>query len=415
MTYLLRCIAMLVACWLMAMAALLPDRAEAHFSYADPRIVHIAETEAGEIVILIRMPAPLALLPDDWQGAEDDRVPPFGIRTEVDILLDQTAFRTDEARLDALLLSGLTLWSGDTHIEPVVGRVSAWPDADRPSFGTVKSALKALGQPAPGTDLAYFNSTLDVEFLVPGGSLSAPIRLVSDLGQNFEVMDRFGTVVKLHRASGTETAAMIGVLEAEFDAAQSPMQRLVTIAWIGAEHIYLGFDHLAMILLIAIAAIHWRQALLWASAFTIGHVITLAAGLYGYAPQSAWFIPSVELLIVLSIVLAGMGIVLKRPHVMNWPVLFGIGLIHGYGFASAASEALFSGPVDAMALLAFAVGLELCQLAVYLAILPAIYTLDRIVRSDGLLWRRPVAFCLAAAAGISVVQQVMQATGFSAI
>jgi hypothetical protein len=57
------------------MSDLLPDRADAHFSYADPRIVHIAENDEGGIAILVRMPAPLALLPADWQGAEDTRIP----------------------------------------------------------------------------------------------------------------------------------------------------------------------------------------------------------------------------------------------------------------------------------------------------------------------------------------------------
>jgi hypothetical protein len=301
---------------------------------------------------------------------------------------------------------------GQTTV-PLIGRTKIWLDADRPNFSTVRSALKTLGQPAPSAALPYYDITLDVEFLVPDGALSQTIRLSSGLGRYFQVMDQFGTVVKLHRETGTETQATIGTMDAAFDSVQSPAQRLIAVAWIGAEHIYLGLDHLAMILLIAIAATGWRQALLWASAFTIGHVLTLAAGLYGYAPRAGWFIPSIELLIVLSIVVAGMGVVLKRPHVLNWPVLFSIGLIHGYGFASAASVALFAGEVDAMALAAFATGLEFCQLAVYLLILPVIYALDRAMDQDGWGWKRPVALCLAAAAGVSFLQQLAQASGLS--
>ncbi|WP_299632453.1 HupE/UreJ family protein [uncultured Roseobacter sp.] len=391
----------------------IPDRAAAHFSYSDPRVVHIIETEAGEVAILMRMPAPLALLPGDWQGAADNRLPPFGARVGDQIVLDPRTLRTEEAALHQLLSEGLTIWIDGSNQSATIGRTKLWHDADRPTFGTAKSASKTLDREAPSTLLPYFDTTLDVEFLIADGSLTSPLRITSDLGRNFQVMEQFGTVVKLHRDSGTETRAMIGVLDAEFDGVVTPLQRLVSIAWIGAEHIYLGFDHLAMILLIAIAAISWRQALLWASAFTVGHVVTLAAGLYGYAPQAAWFIPAIELLIVSSIVAAGIAIVLRLPHVMNWPALFVVGLIHGYGFAAAASVALFAGDIDAPALLAFAVGLELCKLVVYLVLLPIIILLDRLVKSNGLRWRMPVALVLAGAASVSVLQQLMQVTGFS--
>ncbi len=402
----------ILAAWALCFM-LLPLPAEAHFSYSDPRVVHIAENEAGQIAVFIRMPAPLALLPADWQGVEETRIPPFGTRTADEILLNPQTLRDEEQAFHRRLSGGMTIWINGLQQSFTVGRTRLWPDADRPTFGTMKSASKTLDRQASQEPLPYFDATLDIEFLLPQGDLDAPIRITSDLGATFQVMDKFGTVVKLHRDTGTETRAMLGILDARFDGLVSPFQRFTSIAWIGAEHIYLGFDHLAMILLIAIAAKSWRQALLWASAFTVGHVVTLAAGLYGYAPHAAWFIPSVELLIVLSIVASGAAIALKLPHVMNWPTLFIIGLIHGYGFAAAASVALFAGDVDVLGLLAFALGLELCQLAVYVALLPIIYVLDQTLKSNELRWRMPVALVLAAAAGVSVIQQLMEVTGFS--
>lgn len=400
------------AAWALCLM-LIPLELKAHFSYSDPRIVHVAETDAGEMAILIRMPAPLALLPQDWRGAEETRLPPFGTRAAGDIMLDPQTLHDEQSAFHKHLSAGLIVWIDGSAKSFTIGRTKLWSDADRPSFGTAKSAFKALDKQSPSMPMMYFDTTLDVEFLLPQSSLDASIHLTSDLGGRFKVMDKFGTVVKLHRDSGTETRAMIGTLDAKFDGVITPWQSFIAVAWIGAEHIYLGLDHLAMILLIAIAATSWRQALMWASAFTVGHVVTLAAGLYGYAPQAVWFIPSVELLIVLPIVAAGAAVALKLPHVLNWPALFVIGLIHGYGFAAAASVVLFTGDVDAAALLAFAIGLELCQLAVYLAILPIIFMLDQTLKSNRLRWRLPVALMLAAAAGISVIQQLMQVTGFS--
>lgn len=392
---------------------LFPQQATAHFSYADPRIVHVAEDAEGEMIILVRMPAPLALLPADWQGETETRLPPFGIGDVGKVLLDQSALRTDEAEFHRLLTEGFSVWVEGVFAELTVMDTKFWLDTDRPTFVTAKSAQKSFEQKAQQAELPYFDSSLDVAYHVSGASLTDPIRIASDLGQTFKVMDRFGTVVKMHRASGTETQAMLGVLHVEFDGSLGPWQRLTSVAWIGAEHIYLGFDHLAMILLIAIAAAHWRQALLWASAFTAGHVLTLAAGLYGFAPQASWFIPLVEILIVSSIVVTGASIAFKLPHVMNWPALFTIGLIHGYGFASAANAALFAGDVELATLAAFAFGMELCQFAIYLAILPLIMLLDRVNFAHVTRWRRPVAFGLAAAAGVSAVQLLIQTTGFS--
>jgi hypothetical protein len=53
----------------------------AHFlTNSNPRIVHVAQTGDEETVILVRMPAPLALLPDDWAGQDDPRLPLFATR-----------------------------------------------------------------------------------------------------------------------------------------------------------------------------------------------------------------------------------------------------------------------------------------------------------------------------------------------
>lgn len=390
----------------------LPHRADAHFSYSDPRIVHVSETDSGGMTILVRMPAPLALLPADWQGSADTRLPPFARRSGAAILLDAEALATGANDFHQILKNGLSVWVDGQPQELQVNRTRFWPDSDRPAFGTAKSALKSLGRTPPDSGLPYFDSTLDVEFLLPDGALDAAIRIESDQGATFRVIEKFGTVVKLYRAGGWETQAMIGVLRADFPGVRTGWQNLAAIALIGAEHIYLGLDHLAMILLIAIAASGWRQALVWASAFTGGHILTLAAGLYGYAPQAGWFIPVIEFLIVSSIVVAGGAIVLRMPHVVSGPVLFVIGLIHGYGFASAADVALFAGDVNAAALAAFALGLELCQLAVYLAILPIIVVLDRTDFASGPRWRRPVALALAAAAGLSVIQHLIHAAGY---
>lgn len=375
----------------------LPQGANAHFSYSDPRIIHIAENGGDQSIVLIRMPAPLALLPDDWQGQNDTRLPPFGVRNGTDIFLDTDAVENRKAELEKTLNQSLFIWMSGRESEFQIEQFRFWTDTDRPSFGTLKSAKAAFEKVADTdrSDLPYLDLTLDVAFSIPSATLKQDLRVTSDLGKNFQVMDRFGTVVKLHRSDSIETQAMIGVLDVSYPAATNKWIVMRDAALIGAEHIYFGLDHLAIIILIAIAAQSWRQALGLASAFTIGHMITLAAGLYGIAPATIWFIPLVEISIALSIVVAGVFICFQIRHPLSWLALFVIGLVHGYGFAASASQAMFAGQFDFLDLLAFAFGLEACQFAIYAMILPVILLADRLFPMVHDTWRRGVALLIA--------------------
>lgn len=399
--------------WALFALIVLPHSAHAHFSYSDPRIIHVAQEDGQDAVILIRMPAPLALLPADWQGREETRLPPFGARANDETVLDLSAAVAGNAALANRLQEALTLWVDGRKVETRVDDVRFWADDARPGFGTLKSALSAFDAPARGPQdgpLPYFNATVDLRLTAPVVSLARDLRIESTLGQNFQVMDKFGTVVKLHRGDGTETQARIGTLDVAFPGTRTTAEILWDAALSGAEHIYRGLDHLAMIALIAIATVNWRQALSWASAFTLGHIITLAAGLYGLAPATAWFVPVVELSIALSIIVAGLAFFLRWTHAMGWVGMLIIGLIHGYGFAASASQALFAGVVDPSVLASFAVGLELCQFAIYALILPLVIGLDRALVAAPVSWRRAVALAIALSASTAVISRFSEAS-----
>lgn len=408
-------IARVRACLLLSAITIicLPGLAQAHFSYSDPRIVHVAENGQGGAVIYIRMPAPLALLPDDWQGAEDPRIiPPYALLVDEEVVLDITAVSNADAALHTRLADSIALWTGDRRADLRVTRYVFRTDNTRPSFGTLKSAREAFEAPADEREVAlasYFNLTLDLEIVAPGADLSRELRVESTLGAHFRVIDKLGTVVKLHRNGSTETGAALGVLHASFPGVAAPWKTLLAMASTGAAHIYGGLDHLAIIALIAIGASGWRNALKSASAFTIGHMVTLTAGLYGFAPAAAWFAPAVEVAIALTIAVAGALVLVWRSHAIGWLGMLSIGVVHGYGFASSASGALFAGPVEAMELAAFAVGLEACQFAIYALALPTMLVLDGLFFRSSLDWRRTMTAVIALAACASVIWRLSDA------
>jgi len=153
------------------------------------------------------------------------------------------------------------------------------------------------------------------------------------------------------------------------------------------DFIRLGFNHIAapggldhLLFLLALVAPYrvrdWRHLVAVASAFTVGHSITLALVMTATMslPPSA-----IEFLIPVTIVGAALEN-LRRPGQapVGWgrPVLAaGFGLIHGAGFANFLREMFVGSPAGP--LLAFNIGIELAQLAVLALSLLLLAGLDR--------------------------------------
>jgi len=129
---------------------------------------------------------------------------------------------------------------------------------------------------------------------------------------------------------------------------------------LGVEHILLGWDHLAFVLCLCLAASGWRLVRL-VTAFTLGHSLTLAAAVLGWTN-----VPSapVEACIALSIVVvAREALVHGRAMPHGGGLVAAFGLLHGLGFAGALSEVGISDGELLPGLLAFNLGVELGQLA----------------------------------------------------
>ena len=154
----------------------------------------------------------------------------------------------------------------------------------------------------------------------------------------------------------------------------------------------LGFRHIAdlsamdhLLFLIALVAPYgladWRRLFVVASAFTIGHSITLAFTVLNRAVLPT---PLIEFLIPVTIVItAAMNLSRRREPVAplrSAAIALGFGLIHGAGFANFL-RTLFEGPV-ALPLLGFNLGIELGQLLIIAIALFAFWLLDRALTPD---------------------------------
>lgn len=157
---------------------------------------------------------------------------------------------------------------------------------------------------------------------------------------------------------------------------------------LGGRHILGGIDHLAFLLALLLPlplmarAGRWREArtpqsairsaAILISGFTVGHSATLiAASLGGLSLPGAL----VETLIAVSVLIA--AIHAFRPIFPRREALFAtlFGLVHGLGFAGFLSAADLTVARNIVTLLGFNIGIELVQMAIALAIVPALVML----------------------------------------
>jgi hydrogenase/urease accessory protein HupE len=140
---------------------------------------------------------------------------------------------------------------------------------------------------------------------------------------------------------------------------------------LGVEHIATGWDHLAFLLGLLLAAGSLRDVLASLTSFTAAHALTLALATLGVISPSPRL---VEPLIAASVAWVGIENLralragaAPRPR---WPAAFAFGLVHGCGFAGALQGLRLSGPELAGALVSFNAGVELCQAGFAAAVFP---------------------------------------------
>jgi hypothetical protein len=154
--------------------------------------------------------------------------------------------------------------------------------------------------------------------------------------------------------------------------ASADFAQAASMVRMGVEHILTGYDHLLFLLGLVLACGSVRAVLGAVTAFTAAHSVTLAVSVLGL-----WTPPPgiVEPLIAASIAYVGLENLFVRSARSRWRLTFPFGLVHGFGFAGALREVHFARASVPVVLGAFNVGVELGQLLVLAAIVPAVFAL----------------------------------------
>jgi hypothetical protein len=156
----------------------------------------------------------------------------------------------------------------------------------------------------------------------------------------------------------------------------------------GIRHIPQGLDHILFLLTLMLPAVMCRRDGEWrpvrsarrvgwnilsvVTAFTVAHSITLSLAVLGLLTlPGSWIEPAIAFTVLLA---AGNNV---RPFLPGrvWVVAFCLGLLHGFGFASALTDLGLSATSLAVALTGFNIGVEVGQILIVLLILPILYSL----------------------------------------
>ena len=155
----------------------------------------------------------------------------------------------------------------------------------------------------------------------------------------------------------------------------------------GAEHIFVGYDHVAFLLALLLWARRVWTVVKVVTAFTLSHSITLSLAALDLVSLPGGL---VEPLIAASVVAVALENFFNRKTERRWRIAFFLGFIHGFGFAGALRDVGL--PQDALliALGFFNIGVEIGQVAIVAIVVPLLLGIDRLsARAPAAPARRP--------------------------
>lgn len=184
------------------------------------------------------------------------------------------------------------------------------------------------------------------------------------------------TVVNVTSGDSSVGAAILDAASGRTFIGETTSGLVVRFLREGIVHILEGADHIAFLIAILLPVRRIRNIVQVVTAFTLAHSITLTAAAGGLANVSPRII---EPAIAMSIVIAAAENLYTSSHGMRVRTLyaFGFGLIHGFGFAGSLADSGL--PTHGLwpAIAAFNGGVEIGQLMIVTALVPALTALER--------------------------------------
>lgn len=408
---------LVVLCTLLVGLSAAPS--QAHFKLnQNVRIHHVVHSDDG-LDVYLRMP--MSYLVAELVGPEGaDGLPtpaPYtSNRLEDGVLMHYVA--QEELRNDP---DGFARIAADEIVLSVKGQIQAasvtvlrlHPLGTEPGFANLSEAKAALASgdvfPASANETYVGNVMVDIHLRYDSGFVGA-YSLSHRSNPELQGQEDTANLILDYNGQAIRTFRATGLMHDPVNVSGSTTAAAATFIVEGVRHILEGPDHVLFVLCMIIGALNLRSLLARVTGFTIGHTVTLILGFFGIAPSGAWFIPTVELAIALSIVYAAVMAVTasnqEHGDLKAFGITSSIGLLHGFGFSFMLHQIL---QVDAPnvwhSLLAFNIGVEIGQLMIVLLVWPLVLFLRKQPRKIWIGSRATVAACAAVIAMVWVVER----------
>jgi len=169
-----------------------------------------------------------------------------------------------------------------------------------------------------------------------------------------------------------------------------------TFLELGVKHILdiNAYDHLLFIVVLAcpFAIKNWKQVIILATAFTVGHSITLILStldIIRFPTQIVEFLIPCTILATALFNLFGSKLSSSTKSIrLQYLIAALFGLIHGMGFSNFLRASLLPGEEKDLfvQLLAFNIGIELAQIIIILLLLIVLYILSKTIKLSQNFW-----------------------------
>lgn len=211
-------------------------------------------------------------------------------------------------------------------------------------------------------------------------------------GLLFDVDAQHRGLVQLSGTAGSQWLAFSsGARVLEVNVAPPPVSAQFRLAvFEGAHHLAIGWDHLCFLFALLLPSVLRREGQTWrpaerlrsvlsevakvVTAFTVAHSVTLGLAAFDVLTPNTM---AVEAAIAVSVVLAALNTVFPVVTEGRWTLAFGLGLLHGFGFVSALSDAGLEGSQRWLSVAGFNLGIELGQLAIVAVFVPLVFSVRR--------------------------------------
>ncbi len=390
------------------------------------RVLHVEHLN-NELRVYIRLPMPY-LVADKLGASVNGGLPkpaPYTHNNMEEGLLvhyvDFDQIRSKPLGLGSFAVAGFKFKFKGELLDAMVEDLRIHRVGSQPEFATLEEAKDSFvnNQIYPTSeDTVYVgDAVVDIILRYPSGSPVYKYSVSSSLDPGLPDQENTANLILDYSPGKVQVFRARGLLTEPISISRSALSAFSTFVKEGTRHILEGLDHVLFVICLVLGATQLRRLFWRVTGFTIGHSITLSAGFFGFVPSGAWFVPTVEAGISLSIIYV--AIVAVVPSFNNRSsernivaVTSAIGLLHGLGFSFVLHNILqITSPNIWQSLLAFNVGVEIGQIFIVVFV----WLLFLMIRSlSHPLWQgacRSIAVVCMSIAGVWTYQRMIALIG----